>query len=329
MSQASDNVRGLIHTPAELASEYVQWAEYIQSNTGISFGIPAIDKCVIPMRAGELISIIGRPGHGKSSLLAYFARQHAKQIQARGETDHRAVIYVTWEQSAEEISAFFIADGQYSISDIAWGRVNIDLVKQQAVKQGQVPIWVIGHGISRTDQKVPRMTLKIILNAIEAMEADFQVKPSLLLFDYMQLIPVERARDRIQQVSEVPPLIKELALRVGAPAIVGVQARREVDDRKIKIPSLRDAQWASSIEQTSDKAFGLWRPWQSEPPGCPPIRLDGREYDVNEKLLVIQMLKQRGDVGRRTWAMYFDPAYLKLAELEMRNMAQKETRWTN
>ncbi len=162
------------------------------------------------------------------------------------------------------------------------------------------------------------MTPDVVLGAIETMEARHNVKPTLLLFDYMQLIPVGRARDRVQEVSEVPPRVKELALRIGAPAIVGVQARREVDDRVIKIPTLRDAQWASSIEQTSDKAFGLWRPWQSEPPGCPPISLNGKRYDVDEKLMVVQMLKQRGEVGRKTWVMFFDPAYLKLAELETR-----------
>jgi len=311
----------LIHTPSQLAAEYVAWAEHIQSTPGVKFNVPAIDKAVIPMRPGDLVSIIGRPGHGKTCLLAYFAREQARQIEASGNAEREAVVYVTWEQSAEELEAFFQTEGGYSVSDIAWGRVDLDIVRKQAIRRAKVPIWVIGHGIGRAGKSTPRMTPEVVLGAIETMEAQHNVKPALLLFDYMQLIPVERARDRIQQVSEVPPLIKELALRVGAPAIVGVQARRDVDDRTIKIPGLRDAQWASSIEQTSDKAFGLWRPWQSEPPGCPPIRLDGREYIVNEKLLVIQMLKQRGDVGRRTWAMFFDPAYLKLAELETRNMA--------
>jgi len=314
-----DDFRILIHTPAELASEYVAWAEFIQSDPGIQFGVRAIDRRVIPMRPGELISIIARPGHGKTSLLAYFAREHAQRIVDAGNSHREVVVYVTWEQSAEELEAFFQASDQYSISDIAWGRADLDTIKRQALKRAGTPIWVIGHGIGRATVKAPRMTPDAILSTIEAMEEDFDVKPTLMLFDYMQLIPVLNIRDRVQRVTEVPIRIKELALRIGCPAIVGVQARREVDDRLEKIPGMRDAQWASSIEQTSDKVFGLWRPVITEESGG-TLSIDGTPgiYKINERLLIIRMLKQRGEQGRHTWAMYFAPEYLTLAELETR-----------
>ena len=313
--------RILVHTPAELATQYVAWAEHIQADPGIKFGVDTIDRRVIPMRAGELISLIARPGHGKTSLLAYFAREHAKQIVERGAQEQEAVVYITYEQSAEELEAFFQADGEHSISDIAWGRADLDKIKRQAVKRAGIPIWVIGHGIGRANRKAPRMTPEAVLSAIETMEDDFGVKPVLILFDYMQLIPVPGYRDRIQQVTEVPIRVKELALRVGCPAIVGVQARREVDDRTEKIPEMRDAQWASSIEQTSDKIFGLWRPCRTEEAGC-TLSIEGVVgiYPVNERLLVVRLLKQRGEAGRFTWAMFFAPEYLKLAEMEMRKV---------
>lgn len=317
MTQQQLDYRTLIHTPAELAREHVAWAEWIQAHPGVRFGVEAIDKRVIPMRPGELISIIARPGHGKTSLLAYFARQQADRIAARGKADEEAVIYVTWEQSAEELEAFFQTDGDYSISDIAWGRVDLDSLRRKAVKRAGVPIWVIGHGIGRAGQKAPRMTPDVVLGAIETMEHDHGIRPTLLLFDYMQLIPITRASDRVQQVTEVPIRIKELALRIGAPAVVGVQAGRDVDSRRIKIPEFRDAQWASSIEQTSDKVFGLWRPYQTEERDA-IIEVSDRRFEVTPELLLIRMLKQRGDAGRYTWGMYFDPAYLKLAELELR-----------
>lgn len=321
MAVIERDYRGLVHTPAELAAEYLEWAEWIQSDRGIPFGVQRIDRVMIPMRPGELISIIARPGHGKTSLLAYFAREHARRIVKRQAMDE-AVIYVTWEQSAEELEAFFHADSEHSVSDIAWGRADLEMVKKQVVKRAAMPVWVIGHGIGRArlGRKVPRMTPDVVLSAVETMEEDFGIRPSLLLFDFMQLIPVAGARDRVQQVTEVPILIKELALRIGAPAIVGVQAARRVDDRREKIPEMRDAQWASSIEQTSDKIFSLWRPCQTEE--IETIGIDGTPdvFQVNERLLIIRMLKQRGDRGRFTWAMYFAPEYLQLAELETREM---------
>jgi len=308
-----------------MMTSYLAWVEDIQATPGVKFGIPAIDKFVTPMRPGELTAIVGRPGSGKSTLLAYLARQEAKRIIQRGKVGQEVVVYVTWEQSAEELTAMFLAGDQYSISDVAWGRVDLDTVRHQVVKGAGTPIWTIGHGISRAGTRPPRMTPRIILDAIETMEEDFNVKPVLMLFDYLQLIPVENAKDRIQQVTEVPILIKELALRIGCPAIAAAQARREVDDRDEKLPTARDCQWSSAIEQTVSKLFSVWRPGVTEQAGSIIKLQGGKTYPVNDQLFIIRMLKQRGEQGRHTWAMYFHPAYLRLAELETRLDLRRET----
>jgi len=323
MKKQSD-FRVLVHTPAELAQEHLQWAETIQTDPGIQFGISCIDKLVIPMRPGDLTSIIARPSHGKTSLMAYLARQEANRIIARDAKDREAVVYVTWEQSAEELETFFQADDQYSASDVAWGRVDLDIVRKKAVQRASVPIWVIGHGIARAGQMMPRMTPDTVLGAIETMQTDFGIRPTLMLFDYVQLIPIPNVKDRVQQVTEVPIRVKELALRIGAPAVVGVQASRDVDNKSEKIPEMRDAQWSSAIEQTSDKVFGLWRPWQTEAPDTTIELFGGEKFVVNEWLLVIRLLKQRGDRGRHTWALYFEPHFMRLAEIETRQEPSPE-----
>ena len=316
--QQRGDFRQLVHTPAELATYYVDWAQRIIENPGISLGVPALDRFVIPLRPGDLMGIIARPGHGKSSLMAYLAMEEAKRIYKRGMVGKEAVIYVTWESSAEEIENFWMAQGKYSASDVAWGRVPIDVIKAHAIKRPQLPIWTIGHAISKAGQPMPRMNLNAVLGAIESMEADFGIKPTLMLFDYIQLIPVDGIQDRQRRVTEVPPMVKELALRVGAPAVCGVQAAREVDDLKYKIPEMTHAQWASSIEQAADKLFSLWRPYRTEGPEGEPIRLtkNSRCFRITPELTIVRMLKQRGDDGRHTWAMYFAPQYLRLAEME-------------
>ena len=156
MVKTGFDFRNMVHTPADLAAEFVQWAEFIRDTPGIKFGVPAIDNLVIPMRPGELISLIARPGHGKTSLLAYFAREQAEVIRDRNGAGSEAVVYVTWEQSAEELEAFFAANERYSLSDVAWGRADIEAIKRYAVKRAGVPIWIIGHGIGRAGRKMPR-----------------------------------------------------------------------------------------------------------------------------------------------------------------------------
>lgn len=313
------NIRQLVNTPADLATNFGAWYDGIKSNPGITWGIPVIDKAVIPMRPGDLVGLIARPGHGKSSLLAYLARTEARRIVERGAAAREVVVYVTWESSAEEIETFFISDGEFSATDVAWGRVPKDVITKRLLKRAGFPVWTIGHSVARAGQPMPRMTLPAILEAIESMESDFGVKPTLLLFDYLQLIPIEKAATRVDQVLEAPPRIKELALRIGAPAVCGVQAAREVDTLRVKIPQPHHCQWGSSIEQAADKLFGLWRPWKTEDHSAPPIEVNpGQFAPITEDLLVMQLVKQRMDSGRAAFALHFAPQYLKLMALETR-----------
>jgi len=313
------DARDLVHTPAQMMSEFVRWSEQIQSEPGVQFGIPAIDRVLIPIRAGNLVSIIARPGHAKTSLLVYLARQEGLRILARGKEEEECVVYTTWEQTSEELTAMLMACPGANLSDIVWGRADMDQINRMAVKGARMPVWIIGHGISRAGLKAPRMTPDLVLDAIESMREDFNIRPTLMLFDYLQLIPTLRAQDRVQQVTEMPIRIKELAMRIGAPAIAGVQASREVDSQQIKIPEARHAQWASSIEQTSDRILSLWRPALTEGANG-VVQLGEQSFQITENLLIIQMLKQRGDRGRYRWGMYFDPALMRLAELETREV---------
>ena len=150
--------RELVHTPAELAKEHVIWAETLAGVPGVPFGIPAVDKHVIPFHPGDMVVIVARPGHGKTSMLAYLARAEAKRIQQRGTAETENVVYVTWEQVTEEINAVLDVSDQYSASDIAWGRVDMDAVKRHALKRAGLPISIIGDSLSRTNAKSPGCT---------------------------------------------------------------------------------------------------------------------------------------------------------------------------
>jgi replicative DNA helicase len=317
-----ESVQHLVHTPAELAMESVQYAERIQEHPGVKFGIQAIDESVIPMRPGDLVTLIARPGHCKTSLMALMAQNEAKNIVSRGTTETEAVVYVTWEQSAEELDTIMQTDGSYSISDVAWGRVNLKSVRAKSVHRARLPIWIIGHGIGRSTAASgkgiapPRMTPDVVLSALLYMKRDFGKAPSLMLFDYLQLIPVHNVMNKVQQVSEMPNRIKELALRVGCPAVCGVQAKREVDNTPEKIPTMSDGQWASAIEQTSDKTFSLMRPIRYFAHDH-IHRVDEMDMRVTEELFIIRLLKQRGEAGRRTFLMNFQPQYLRMSQQEI------------
>lgn len=313
--------RELVHTPAELSEGFVKWAEGLKNVPGVPFGIPVVDEHVIPFHPGDMIVLCARPGHAKTSMLCYLARAEAKRILERKTQEGECVVYVTFEQVAEEINVILQASNEFTANDLVRGQVNLDDVKRAAIKRISLPIWIVGDSLMRTNARSPRMYPEAVFLAIESMKEDFGMRPTLICLDYIQLIPIPQQADRQKQVIEAAHGCKELAKRVGAPVVVAVQARREVDQRDNKIPGMWDAQWSSSIEQTADKFFSLWRPWLTEPHtnefGQPnSVTIDEHQHPVTKELLVMQMHKQRFDNGSWIWPLHFNPAYLKVCSVE-------------
>lgn len=311
-----DARRFFVHKPDDLTQSYVDWAERLQTEPGITYGC-VLDKALIPLHPGDLMGVVARPGHGKSSFMAYMARREALSIVARGQADSEAAVYVTWEQTAEEIEAFFQAGDSYSSTDMAWGRVPINKIRQQAVSRVQLPVWVIGESKRHEGRVRPRMKVEYVYAAVESMRQDYGVRPTLLCLDYVQIIPVDNAREKIEQVENAIQQAKQLAIRTGIPVIVGVQAGRKVDDYRHPIPTMADAQWSSSIEQVADKLLALWRPIRTfVPDDKPTINIKGVEYTNDEELFVVRILKQRFGVGFGSFAIRFLPQTLAVHDYD-------------
>lgn len=308
-----DETKYFMHTPASLSTGYVRWAEQLQSGSTISYGC-AMDKVVLPLHPGDMMAVVARPGHGKSSWMAYMARKEAQAIVDRGE-EREVVVYVSWEQPVEEIEAFFQSGKDYSSSDFAWGRVPLERIRKNAIKRPSLPVWMIGTSIHHANIKKPRLTVDLVYKTIESMYDEFQVKPTLVCLDYIQKIPVHRTASRLDQVTEATFAAKELAMQIGAPILVGVQASRNVDNYKLPVPTLADAQWSSAIEQTADKQIAVWRPAKTHDPNeTPYIPIGGTDYRNSDELFVIKLLKQRFEQGFGVWPVHFKPQTLELTD---------------
>ena len=319
MAKIRDSIKPLIHTPAEQARDYVAYAENIQANPGIPFGVAALDKAIVPSRPGQLVVFTARPGCGKTSFMARWAKVEAQRIQKRGKAREECVVYVTLEQVAEEMEAFFQCGGRYSLTDFAWGRVDLDIIKAQSVGRAALPIWVIGHSISNAGKKTERMFPETVMEALMGMRETYGIQPTLICFDYMQLFPIKGTQGRVEQVTEAPNRIKEVAKMIGAVGAVGAQAKQEVDSSSDKIPGPDDAQWASSIHQTADKHFSFMRPAAYMAEGS-FIEIEGEgSLPVTSNLFMMRKLKERFNKPRDQWLLHFDPALLRLEELDVRS----------
>jgi len=307
----------LYHTPAELHTAYRKYAHDIQEKPGFTFGLPSVDQYVTPMAPGTLTGFIGRPGDGKTSLMISMARHQAVQCE-----DGDVVVYVSWEEVAEEFMAMLMSGTQYTRADVAWGRVDLGIIDAQVSKAG-LPIYFIGKSLSRAGKAPPVMTVDLVLETIESMQDNHGVRPAVCFFDYIQRIPVKRAADKVHAVTQVPDLLKELAKSIGTPAVAGIQSARTVESRDVQLARADEAQWASAIEQTCDKLFALWRPARTKEIGEVIEGESGETYTVTENLLLMRLLKQRGAPARHTWALHFDPANLELRETHRINLQEE------
>lgn len=311
-----------LHPPSETTSRFVEWAEQrataISSNAVINYGC-AIDQKIIPLCGGDLMAVVARPGHGKSSFMAYMAKRVAKKL-ALNDIEDQCVVYVSWEQPVEELEAFFQSGDQYSSTDLAWGRASLDTVKSNAIDRINLPIWMMGYSIKDAKKKKPPMTIEIVYDAIRKMHYEYGIQPALICFDYLQIIPVSKSDSRVSQVTEATIQAKHFAMEIGVPIIGGVQASRETDRRAVQIPTLADAQWSSAIEQTADKQISLFRPIRVFDEGeWIPVGSKEKTYYVDDFLMLIKLLKQRFDSGSGIWPVRFEPHTLNMYDIAPNN----------
>lgn len=301
-----------IHSPAQSTTRLVQWAEWLKVAPKIDYGC-VLDKHIIPLHPGDVMAILARPGHGKSSFMAYLAKRTAQKIVERGEASNKCVIFFSWEQPVEEIEAFFQSGESYSSTDLAWGRVDLETVKKQAIKRVNLPIWLGGHSIANASKRQPEMTIDRIYEGIREMKYNHGYDPILICFDYLQIIPVQGAKERAQEVAEATYQAKQFAKSMGAPVVIGVQAKRDVDNRSNPMPMMADAQWSSALEQVADKQIALLRPIKVMDEG-EQFTIGKKDYTVDKYLMVIKLLKQRFDEGAGMWPLHFKPQTLEVKD---------------
>lgn len=311
-----------IKTPAESNAAFIKYAETIRETPGIDYGC-VLDKKVIPLRPGDVLAIVARPGHGKSAFMAYMSRRAAYQIVKQGKEDQEVVLYFSWEQPVEQMEANFQAGSDYSVSDIGWGRADIETVISKSLNRVNLPIWVGGKSLSDANKRQSPMTIDAIYQEIRELKNDYGVVPKLICLDYLQIIPVPGKNDRHTEVTEATYQAKELAMDVGCPIIFGVQAKAAVDSTASKIPGLGDAYYSSAVEHVADKQFGLLKPIKVHEAGR-KIQVSGHDYTVDDNLLLIKMSKQRMEQGAWTFVVNFDMSRMVMSDYNFLSLNDPE-----
>lgn len=201
------------------------------------------------LRPGQLVTVGGRPGVGKSVVLVNLAA-HV------GVTLGRPVLLVTLEMSGDEVMLRLVsADSKVSlyslnlrdISETQWeaiGRSRARLADATQLYIDDTP----GAGIAHI-----RARLHSMRRAGHPAE--------LVIIDYLQLMTTgKRVESRQVEVSQLSRGLKLLAKEFGVPVVVGSQLNRAVEQRNDKKPQLADLRESGSVEQDSDVVILIDRP---------------------------------------------------------------------
>jgi replicative DNA helicase len=306
----------ILFTPEDTGLLGHKYLEKRRTNKGlgVKVGLASLDKVMYPVFPGELVSIIARPGQGKTGFMVRWARHRAKWLKDH-KIENRVVVYITLEQSIEELNAFNIAaDNRISITNLAMGEISDDewtTCLQHAVNTRFHPLYYIGYS-SMTDKKQIRIDIDAIEGALKIIKEDYEI--DIVFIDYLQRIPYDsHCESKTVGISNNLDMLKTISQQIAKAAMtVGIQSRREVDDKEKQIPELDDGQWTSNIEQSSDRVLSLVRPSSYRKEG----ELFGTTRVEGKYQLLISLLKQKlGPANIPIWA-FFQPEYNFLDELE-------------
>ena len=264
------DVSQIVYTPAEIGALSTdarrEQLEAVKRGFGLPFPLDYVAADLNPVSPGRLVTITGRPGNGKTHFMKWWARERAAQLAKLGETN-RIVVFITYEQHIEELNMFDLS-AMTGVSITAMDRNEctpdeLKMLDDADVERHKLPLWSIGHSSQRRGKR-PKMTVDVLEDALHKIQ-DWDGENGYLIdsvfIDYLQRMPYT-GETKTVGISKNLDNIKDMALAVVAPVVLGVQAKQAVDNypEGTQIPGISDGQWTDNIRQTSDVNIALARP---------------------------------------------------------------------
>ena len=220
--------------------------------TGLSTGLPDLDKITCGLHAGDLIVIAGRPSMGKTSLALCIA-EHLSAYKNKEQRLPSSLISLEMPNAQMGIR-WLALSCSIPIKRMRSGDVSNDLwMKMQAAlaDSAQVPFIM---------DESPSLTLEQIKARARRMKREHNI--ALLLIDYLQFIStsdMDPRRSRADHISEISRGIKSLAKELQIPIVLLSQLNRALEQRQDKRPIMSDLRESGAIEQDADLILFIYR----------------------------------------------------------------------
>lgn len=241
--------------------------------TGVPTGFSDLDFILTGLQGGQLLTLAGRPGTGKTSLALSFARQEAIDGFNVG-------IFSLEMQESELLNRLLCGEARVSLYKTSTGSLSKDE-------------WGKLTGAANTYSKTTiaiddSHTLPVINLKAKARRMKVKDDIDILFVDYLQLIEDSGYRNsREREVAHISRSLKGLAKELDIPIVALSQLNRAVEKREDKHPKLADLRESGAIEQDSDVVLFLYRGGYYE------------DYDNEVDMSEVIVAKQRnGPLGK-------------------------------
>lgn len=217
---------------------------------GITTGITKLDNVIGGFTPGQLVTIAGRPGMGKSAF--------AQSIIVHCAERYGPVLLISREMGAEDIAGRVVASHtDLNMAEIFGGSITTNQVEYLKKNSGYIknlPVHVDEVSIS-LDQVIYSIRKKVS-----------QEGARLIVIDYIHLIrgfEGKRYSGDTEKLTDITRELKSLSTLIKVPIIILSQLNRDVENRGgRKVPQLSDLKQSGSIEEDSNMVIFLYRPEQ-------------------------------------------------------------------
>lgn len=237
---------------------------------GIKSGITALDNFILGFGKGELSTIAGRPGMGKSSM----ARDILLNI-GQPSVNAGASLLCTLEMPCEEITELLAAN----LAKIDYDNMKRGYATEKALGKFHTALEQLSQYsiIVNDDSYVVPDSIRDILKSIEKDEPI-----ACLIVDYLQLMSLRKAvTNRQEEVSEISRELKAIAREFDIPVIAFSQLNRNVEYRESSRPRMIDLRESGAMENDSTKIILIHRPSYFD------RQLDPNAEDTGEAELIV------------------------------------------
>lgn len=203
--------------------------------SGISYGLPSLDKLTNGLQHGELIIVAGRPSMGKSAF--------AGNILASACEAGKSGLLFTLEMSRSRVMERFLAARNIKYHHIRSGQLRDNDWQRLSKAADDLHQWPLAiddtPGISLQDVRAKARRQK-------------KKGLDLLVVDYLQLMGTPPGADRNRAIGDISRGLKNLAKELDIPVVALSQLSRAVDSRQDKRPVMSDLRDSGEVEQDAD-----------------------------------------------------------------------------